>query len=444
MAKKPLTLGILDKVFISIMAVIFVGIVLHAPFTVFFGSLFPAADLALKAWKEILMVIAAVVVLTILFRRRQWQLLKSPWIILPAVYILLHLLLIPLFYSNLTALIAGLMIDLRYIAYFLLMVLLVQLYPQLRSLFLKLFVIGAAIVGLFALLQVFVLPPDILSLIGYDRSTISPFLTVDENPEYIRINSTLRGPNPLGAFALIGLVLAAAYVLRGQAKKLPKQWHIGGGVIIAGLMVALWTSYSRSALVAAIVALGIVGLLTIGRKLNRWIWISLFVVGFAVLGGLYAARDTSFVSNVILHENEGTGASVSSNDGHAESLVDGTERMVRQPLGAGIGSTGSASLFTDSPIIIENQYLFIAHEVGWIGLVIFLWLFAKILWVSWKRRADWLALAVLASGVGLALIGLLLPVWVDDTVAIIWWGLAALVVGGVYERTVNKKTKSPA
>ena len=94
--------------------------------------------------------------------------------------------------------------------------------------------------------------------------------------------------------------------------------------------------------------------------------------------------------------------------------------------------------------IIENQYLFIAHEVGWPGLALFVALFVMILVRLWKFRSDWLALGVLASGIGLALIGLLLPVWADDTVSIIWWGLAGLAIGGTYGRTVNKTTKRAA
>lgn len=430
MVKKARTLGILDKLFIGIMAVIFVGIVLHTPLAVGFGTLFPGAELYIKAWKELLMVVAAGMALILLYRRRAWTLLKSPWIILPAASIVLYLLLVPLFFSNSEAVVAGLMIDLRYIAYFMLMVVLIRLYPELRGLFVRLFIAGALIVGGFALLQVFVLPPDVLSVLGYGDATIQPYLTVDQNPDYVRINSTLRGPNPLGAYALIGLTVVAAYWLRGRRALLKRWWVIVLSVVTVGMLVALWTSYSRSALLGAVVAVGLVVLLTVGRKLNRWVWVSLFVVGFAVVGGAYAARDTPFITNVVLHENAGTGAAISSNQGHASSLEDGTNRFVRQPLGAGIGSTGSASLFTDKPVIIENQYLFIAHEAGWIGLVLFIWLFVKILWTSWKRRADWLSLAVLASGVGLGIVGVLLPVWVDDTVAIIWWGLAALAVGG--------------
>jgi hypothetical protein len=97
-------------------------------------------------------------------------------------------------------------------------------------------------------------------------------------------------------------------------------------------------------------------------------------------------------------------------------------------------------LHGDAPIIIENQYLFIAHEVGWLGLALFIVFFGMILWRLWQGRQDWLSLGVFASGIGMALIGLLLPVWADDTVGIIWWGLAAIALakGVNYDRKQTK------
>ena len=121
----------------------------------------------------------------------------------------------------------------------------------------------------------------------------------------------------------------------------------------------------------------------------------------------------------------------------------GTAKMLASPLGSGVGSTGSASLYGDAPVIIENQYLFTAHEVGWLGLGLFVVIFTIIMIRLWKLRQSWKALAVFASGAGLTVIGLLLPVWVDDTVSIIWWGLAAVVLaeGGVRGKTTNQKAK---
>lgn len=438
---------ILDKLFIGIILAIFGGIVLHAPVSVALGSAFPDIDIVVKAWKELLMVPAALLALLLLRRHRRWDIVKSPWVLLPASYVLLHLLLIPWLFTNWTAVLAGLAIDLRYIVFFVLVYILIRLYPALRHLILFVFLLGALVVGTFALAQVLVLPPDVLSLIGYGDGSIQPYLTVDENPEYIRINSTLRGPNPLGAYAVIVLALLAAYWWRVGRSGTKLSAKLMAGWVALSTLVALWFSYSRSALVAAVIALTGVFLLTVGRRLHRWVWVSLVVVVFAVMGGLFVARDTSFVSNVILHENDGTGAEVSSNEDHVTSLAYGLDRLVQQPLGAGIGSTGSASLFTDRPVIIENQYLLIAHEVGWLGLALFLILFAGVLWACWLARRDWLALAVLASGVGLALIGILLPVWVDDTVAVIWWGLAALAIGtkgGSDGRAIDKTSKRAA
>lgn len=440
--KRP-QLQFLDKLFVGILLVIFGGIVLHAPISVGLGTLFPAAEIVIKSWKEILLVLAGLLSVVILTQKKQWGILTNPFILLIGMYALLHLVLIPAYPSDAASVIAGLMIDLRYLFLFVLIYIALRLYPQLRRTFIATFISGALVVVTFAILQVTVLPHDILKYIGYNSSTIMPYLTVDENPEFIRINSTLRGPNPLGAYALVVLTLLIAFGAKGHHRQFKRPMFIVA-LLGIGSVTALWASYSRSALVAAIVAIVLLILMTAGHRLSKWAWTSVIVAVIALGGGLIAARDTYFVSNIILHENATTGATINSNEGHVDSLSDGLDRMVRQPLGGGIGSTGSASLFTDQPLVIENQYLFVAHEVGWIGLGLFLFIFWKTLRRLWEARGDWLGIGVLVSGIGLGLIGLLLPVWVDDTVALIWWGLAAIVIGGLDERTINKASKRTA
>lgn len=145
----------------------------------------------------------------------------------------------------------------------------------------------------------------------------------------------------------------------------------------------------------------------------------------------------------MLHEDPSEGNDINSNQGHVESLQDGLSRMAVQPFGAGVGSTGSASLLGDNPVIIENQYLLVAHESGWIGLAIYLALYGLISVRLWHRRSNWLALGVLSSGIGIAAASLFLPVFVDDTVSIIWWGLAAVAL--IEEGAdVRSKTKQKA
>lgn len=424
-----MNLQLLGRIIITLEVIILVGVTLHAPFTVWLGTLLPAYDELIKSWKEILMGVCLLLVIVYISYRHVWHELWRDWIIrLAALYALLHVMLLPWMWQGIPAALAGLLIDLRYVLFFVLIYVSARYIASTRRALIGGAIVGALVVIGFAIMQLTFLPDDILAHIGYSRQTIAPYLTVDLNHEYVRINSTLRGPNPLGAYAGMCLALALAFITQ-RRHRLTRREGVITGTLAVGSMAALWASYSRSAVVAgALMAVIVAGLSRVKRVSRSW-WIGGAIVLLGVFGGVIAARDTAFVSNVILHENPAGGSVEKSNEGHVESLHDGTVRMIRQPLGGGIGSTGSASLRGDAPLIIENQYLFVAHESGWLGLGVFATLFGMVLYKLWNRRDDWLALGVLASGVGLAVIGLLLPVWVDDTVAVIWWGLAGLALG---------------
>ncbi len=323
---------------------------------------------------------------------------------------------------------AGLAIDLRFVLYFALVYIAMTLYPRYRKMFIKIGIGGALVVLVFALLQVFILPNDVLKYLGYNVNTISPYLTIDKNQAFIRINSTLRGPNPLGAYAGIVLTLLTAWTAKKKVDK--KRWPLTVFVILlVGAVVTLWASYSRSAQTGTAIAIAIVLAVTFWHKLSTKMWLIIGILFVIAAGGLFMARNTSFISNVVLHENPNGGSSVNSNEGHISSINDSFSQLLKQPLGAGLGSTGSASLLGKNAEIIENQYLLVAHEAGWLGLALFVSIFAAVMTRLWKLRKDWLALGVFAIGIGLAVVGLFLPVWTDDTVSIIWWGLAAVVVG---------------
>ena len=422
----------LTSVYAVILLIIFGGIVVHAPLTVWLGTVFPDYSPLIKSWKEILMIPAALLAGVLVTRQGLWRELSRDWLFrLIVAYALLHIVLAIILPQDTLAQLAGFAIDLRYVLFFGLVYVLIRLAPQWRKQIVYVGAIGAVVVVGFATLQLF-LPKDTLSYIGYSKQTIAPYLTVDENPDFIRYSSTLRGPNPLGAYAGIVLGMITALLVRRKLPLERKRVLWATGAITACSLVAVWINYSRSALVAAIVTVLIVLGVTMLRRMSRRAWLAVGVVFVILAGSLAAAWESNFVSNVILHENPTTGAEVSSNDGHVESLIFGVGRLVAQPLGAGIGSTGSASLYDDDEggVIIENQYLYIAHETGWLGLALFVAIFGLIMVRLWRARDDWLALGAFASGVGMALIGLLLPVWADDTVAIVWWALAATALGG--------------
>ncbi len=417
---------------LSLLMIILCGVVFHAPISMWLGMVWPEPQIEIKAWKEILLAIVAVLVIVQVAQRHVWRQLWGDWVIkITFLYGAVHILLLPFTWQGVVPTLAGLLIDLRFVLMFLVMYVVAVLYPSWRRPLLVGAIVAAAVSILFALLQVAVLPNDILVHIGYSNQTIAPYLTVDQNYNYIRINGTLRGPNPLGLYAAMVMTACGAALIMMWSQ--PAQWYksVRGLIALLGMaaVVALWFSYSRSALIAAVLAVIIVAIVRFGRTVSREVWIALFASGLLFAGGLYVVKDTSFVSHVILHEDPDEGNSINSNDGHIESLIDGTERMLRQPFGAGIGSTGSPSLMGEQGLIIENHYLYIAHEVGWLGLILFGVLFSRVLWRLWQRRGDWLALSLLASGIGIAVAGLFLPVWADDTIALVWWGLAGLVIG---------------
>lgn len=420
--------AIIERTLLGLLLVIAGGIVIHTPMTLWLGVQWPAYELYFKAWKEVLMGVGLVLLLIVAAQRgKVKELLSDRLMQLSLAYAALHLALLAVFGSEWQSAAAGLLIDLRYVLFFVLVYGLLRLEPGYRRTIINVMLGGAVVVLGFALLQIFVLPKDILAHIGYSKATISPYLTVDENPAYIRINSTLRGPNPLGAYAVTILSVLAAVALR---------WKLGGRgklLVVAGMvasLIAIWASHSRSSMIAAAVVLGVVALVAASQQVRMRVGILIATATVVTIGLVVALRDTTVVQNVVFHDSPTTGAMVDSNSGHVSSLIDGTRRLVAQPFGAGIGSTGSASLLGDKPTIIENQYLLVAHETGWIGLALFVVLYAEIMRRLWQRRQSALGLGMFASGIGLAIIGLLLPVWTDDTVSIIWWGLAAAGIGG--------------
>lgn len=427
----------LGKTYVGLLLVILFGVVVHAPLSVSLGSLFPDQALFIKAWKEILMLIAGVVLIALIIIGKEYRLLKKPLILMAAAYAALHF--VNMFRGyGWESVLSGLIIDLRYVFYFVLVYFAVKLFPRYRTLFMELFLLGGIVVVGFAVLQNFALPPEALEILGYGPDTIAPYLTVDLNDSYIRINSTLRGPNPLGAYAASLLIMIYTFWL-AKGSRLTDRAKYGLAFFAIGGLVALWSSYSRSAVIGLAVGLAVVMiyLLQSGRikSFIKQHKSAVTVIAMALISiSILTATNHGFVSNVVLHENPSEASDLNSNEGHLSSLTDGFNLMLKQPFGKGVGSTGSASLFTDQPLIIENQYLFIAHEIGWLGIVLFLAIFLFVQNRLWAHRHDWLALGLFASGWGLAVVGLLLPVWVDDTVSIIWWGMAALVLASGYKR----------
>jgi hypothetical protein len=433
MSKKTFTL--ISNLYCWILAIIFFGLALHAPFSVFFGHLLPDLSLFFKSWKEILLIFDLCLVIPLFIHARPSpHLFKMPIIRLLLAYIILNLL-FGLFSVSLTTFLAGFVINLRFFLSFFLVLVALRLRPDFKERFLKSALAGAVIVLTFGILQAFILPANVLSPLGYGPDTILPYQTIDQNPDFVRINSTLRGPNPLGAYSLLPLLFGLYSI---TSKPRSRRRLALSLFLIFDALVCLVASFSRSALLAAALA-SAAFLIYRFRAHLKPILFSFAALGIILFATLLIFRDAPLVKNLVFHNNPDSSSSIKSDDDHSSSLGYAISRILAAPLGHGTGSANSASLLGDSGVIIENYYLSIAYEIGIFGLAIFA-IILVLLFRALLCSPSPLARPLFFAGLGLLLINFFLPTFSDETVAMTFFGLIGIVCS--YE-THQKATHSP-
>jgi hypothetical protein len=326
------------------------------------------------------------------------------------------------------ALAYGLLVNVRFLGWFLAVLLTTQRSPFLRRTWPKLVVLPAAIVVVFAVLQYAVLPHDFLGHFGYNASTtIAPIETINHNNNYIRVQSTLRGANPLGAYLVVICAALGVLFTRGRRR-----------LLVALLSVltlgALYASGSRSAWLGAVLSLAALAWLQPRTRRARVFFggAGVAVIVLAIGGYLLFKHNVS-LQNEILHTQTNSAVKTTSNSAHASALKEGLKDVWRQPLGDGPGTAGPASVYNGShpARIAENYYVQVAQETGWLGLAIFLGiLFLVALELYEQAGESRLALVLFASFIGIAFVNMLSHAWVDDTLAYVWWGLAGVALTG--------------
>ncbi len=400
----------------------------HAFLTVWAASIFGHYT-ALRLWKEVLLLFSGIGVIYLLFIDHKIRLhtlsRRLVWMIL--AYILLNitwgLLALNQHDVSAKALGYGLIVNLRFLIFFMITWAIALRMSRLRIHWQWMVLWPAAIVIVFGLLQVLVLPRDFLVHFGYGPDTIPPFETINHNSHYIRIASTLRGVNPLGAYLLIPISLLTILILRGRRQRLY------GGLLVAGLMVEIFT-FSRSAWVGTILTIGTILLVTLhAKKINPAYWIASGAILIVLIVTGIAVRNNPTFQNYFLHTETHSAIKSTSDTGHLTALKNSSKDALHHPLGNGPGTAGPASEYNNHPPrIAENYYLQIAQETGWLGLILFSLITITVGYLLWLRRDHPLALSLFASLVGISFIGLLLHVWTDDTIAYVWWGLAGIAM----------------
>ena len=400
----------------------------HAFLTVWGASLFGHYT-ALRLWKEVLLVLCSLGVIYLAFVdnkiRGHTLSRRLVWLIL--AYMLLNiawgLLALNQHDVSAKALGYGLIVDLRFLIFFIVTWTIALRTSRLRVHWQWMVLWPAIVVIGFGLLQILVLPRDFLTHFGYGSATIPAYETINNNTQYVRIASTLRGANPLGAYLLIPISLLTILLVRGKRRQLYS------GLLAAALIVELFT-FSRSAWVGALLSVATVLVLSVRSERIRRSYLLVLAAVLIVAGGAAAAlrHNTSF-QNYVLHTQNHSAVKTTSDQNHLSALKAGLSDLRHQPLGDGPGTAGPASIYSNHPPrLAEDYYIQIGQETGWLGLALFGLITAGVGYLLWLRRDQPLALSLFASLIGLSFIGLLSHVWADDTLAYVWWGLAGVAM----------------
>ncbi len=395
--------------------------------TVWTASRFNHLDL-FHIWKEILITImvAPTVWLALRHGLLKKTFFKSWLFLLIAAYGLLHLILgMWAFHDrqvNETALIYGLIINLRFLGFFLVCLMLSALHPYLRRHWKFILLAPASVAVFFGLIQKLILPTDFLKHFGYGPKTIPAYQTVDSNLDYRRIQSSLRGANPFGAYL--------TFIIPGFILSLAKRRGLQL-LAVAGALVVLFYTYSRSAWVGLAISLVILGWLSLKNLSGRWAIVAVIVLAGGSIG-IYSLRSNQVIQDALLHTSVSSTSPQSSNALRSIAIKNGIRDVVHQPLGRGPGTAGPASFRSNHPArIAEDYYLQIGQEVGILGLAIFLAINMQVALSLWSQRQDILARILLAALAGICFINLVSHAWTDDTLSLLWWGLAGVSLGPV-------------
>lgn len=335
---------------------------------------------------------------------------------------------------NKTALADGLILNLRFLLFFGLLWLVGQKTAVLRQWWRRLLLGPAILVIAIGLAQRFLLPYDVLKHFGYNSNTIYPYETIDHKRAYLRVQSTLRGANPLGAYLVIIITAALQWLIARRNRWAP------AALIISGDLV-LFFSGSRSAMLGLLLSAALVLYVAVRpARVRRWLLLaaaSLILIAGAT--GVILHNNDTFQNN-IFHTDEHSTSADSSDQGHVAALKGGLKDVAEHPLGHGVGAAGPASTHNapQPGRIAENYFVQVAQETGWLGLGLFAAIYYLVAKRLWLRRQDSLALVLLCSLAGLTIVNLLSHAWTDDTLAFVWWGFAGITLSGKPNEVTKK------
>lgn len=424
-------------------AILFLGLIAYLPVHIFvstvIGANFGGLEL-FKASKDIAVAVIGFLLLPYMIKNRDMviRVLFKDWLgIMSISYIAVHLLFFVLYHQDLDSAALGLLYNTRYIVMLLLVLILSRAEKEFITSYIiaKIVVISSAAVGVVGVLQYYVLPENFFEKLGYSmKNGALPWFYIDGKPDFPRIMSTMRDPNSLGSYLLIPLSLVGAKLLICYRSMSIRMRYYAFG-IIGLLIVALILAFSRSGIVGLIITV----VTSIVLANEEWIKrnfrkvLSLGVIALIIVVGagvIFMQTNPRTFKNVVFHADEQTSFR-DPNELRVDFLKRSIKEIVHRPFGSGLGTAGLASMKNDikGVNLTENYYLQLALEVGVVGLGLFLAICSIVvirLHKIWYSERGIVPLALIASFAGLFVTNMLAHIWTNETIALIWWSLAAV------------------
>lgn len=303
----------------------------------------------------------------------------------------------------------------------------------------RLVLIVSTIVCLIGILQWF-LPSDVLTHFGYAKELgVKPNFFINENPNFPRIFATFRDPNSFAAYLIIPSLLLMELIRTNKRRKLSI-------ALLVLHLVVVYLSFSRAAWLGLL--LGVSVLLFVHHRryiqaISRRYWPLLLSGALVMIFITYAVRNTSTFRSIVLKADD-TNASteMDSDEYHVFFIKEGLRDVSRRPTGYGPGTAGIVSIHNGAQgQLTENYYVQIAHEVGILGLAVFIAIWALVCKLLYSQEQSSLRTVLLVSAVVYAVMAMVMHLWTNEAIAFGWWGLAGLVIftGNSHNKTSKKR-----
>jgi hypothetical protein len=204
------------------------------------------------------------------------------------------------------------------------------------SYYLRIFLCSAGLMIFMSWLLKWPLHEDILLYFGYsgnpsawDFGWAPPIFHGIDGANVRRFQWLLDGPNTMGAFLIIFSGILAYFT------RFRREWYFIIAIILLGLFMMIFYTYSRSALIWAIFAYMIVLIASLSSlwRLYRGQLISVVIILGLLIWSIWVLYSGKMMAIV---------GRAGSTQGHSERMMTGLHRTMEHPLGQWLGSAGPA------------------------------------------------------------------------------------------------------